>query len=419
MSIDEGKIKDKIIERLMEEARKLVGLEVDHLRRLGYVFVADALEEWVPVIEDWDVEMVSESHPLDLSGLPSMEEIHLAAIAKNAIPPHLLGIERNEPTRLELQARGELEDIQVGDWVHDTIYDEFGVGVDRLYVCWDGRTDAHEKNSSLRLATPAELLEAGIIDEIPGEPLTPLSKEAAADRKPLPPHVLANARSEKIHEDKGNLRASKPLKRAQDQPRDANGELLEVGDVVEYAGEGEQSTLIITEIWRGGRVSVYGHLGYSIPPKSYRKLTSLTEEQYLPLARRTLSESMTKSERISEHGLGLIEEVLEFRENPCIKEAGDVLWYATMLIDVIGERKELALIPKNDSIRWFGIIKKAAHQQRAECLDALHEAATRSVKDISSWAFSKNLSLGEIRLANIKKLIARYPEGFVNGGGER
>ena len=334
--IDEGKIKDKIIERLMEEARKLVGLEVDHLRRLGYVLVADALEEWLPLIEDWDVE-----------------------------------------------------------------------------------------------------IEAGIVDETPGEPLTPLSAEAKESRKPLPPHVLANARSEKIHEDKGNLRASKQLKRAQDSRkplRDANGELLEVGDLVQF--EGFPRIYVVTEFGSVRHLTPELEGPAILDRSGVRKLTSLTEEQYLPLARRTLPDDMTQKERLSMLVMGCIGEAEEVYRvsrkykyplwaDDMVKEIGDLEWYATLLADECqkmgikrpDDQPPTIVHPAFDAAAMMELLKKAIFHN----VDQYHLADLTLAAQAyaESWAGTVGVDLGEIRLANIQKLIARYPDGFVNGGGER
>ena len=345
--IDEGKIKDQVIERLMEEAKKLVGLEVDHLRRLGYVFVADALEGWLPLIEDWDVEVVafSDQPGVDLSGLPSNEEICNAITAS----------------------------------------------------------------------------------------------------KPLPPHVLANARSEKIHEDKGNLRSSKPLTvdewaeshRKIDRLRDANGEVLEEGDLVQFEdfpriyavaelGSVRQLTPDLEGPFDGANAAIFSR-------SEVRKLTSLTHEQYLPLARRTMDPELSRKERLSMLALGAMGELKELKEvkeqdpdtHPhkrahLIEEIGDCCWYLLLLWDELSTYEELfeqgydtSEIPETAEIA-----KKVIYHGKDE--DRLRRLVKAMIVTVENCIYHTNLpALGEIRLANIKKLIARYPDGFVAGGGER
>lgn len=208
---------------------------------------------------------------------------------------------------------------------------------------------------------------------------------------------------------------------------DAAGEVLEVGDLVEQY----DVVHIITDIEH----PIQTHLALRIPPDTVTKLTTLTHEQYLPLARRTLDPDMTETERISEHALGLVEEMREFEaalergdEAEILEEAGDVCWYSAMLLDVINgdykywdkyEPPAVEDFPDWDSPDWLSIIKKAAHQKRPAFIGVLGSAATIAGGRVLCAVEKLGTTLGEIRYQNIRKLMERYPDGFVAKGGNR
>ena len=97
--------------------------------------------------------------------------------------------------RLQKQARGLLEEIEVGDWVvfNETPWQLFSVisinSTSAILECKYG-TNAGYVTDGLRLATPQELLDHGIIDEIPDTPrrldLTPKAIDYLKNPRPLP-----------------------------------------------------------------------------------------------------------------------------------------------------------------------------------------------------------------------------------------
>ena len=207
-------------------------------------------------------------------------------------------------------------------------------------------------------------------------------------------------------------------------PVDGNGEALEVGDVVDYTLAEEECIAIIGNIicddgkWIALTADGHGR-DYT---HRWKKLHSLTPEQYVPLARRTVDGDMTDRERFAEHSLGLIEEIKELRRNPCANEAGDVLWYVEMVLDVIekmGGYQKVDTLPQWWSSDWIGIVKKAALHGRQEYIDVIGSAATTAGGEVLEWCEFKGWDPGEVRLENIQKLYRRYPDGFESGGGKR
>ena len=207
-------------------------------------------------------------------------------------------------------------------------------------------------------------------------------------------------------------------------PVDGNGEALEVGDVVDYTLAEEECIAIIGNItcedgeWVARTADGHG----KDHSRHWKKLHSLTPEQYVPLARRTVDGDMTDRERLAEHSLGLIEEIGEFYQGPCADKAGDVLWYVEMVLDVIGKMggyQQVDTLPEWWSSDWIGIVKKAALQGRQEYIDLIGSAATTAGGQVLEWCEAKGWDPGEVRLDNIKKLYRRYPDGFEGGGGKR
>lgn len=154
------------------------------------------------------------------------------------------------------------------------------------------------------------------------------------------------------------------------------------------------------------------------------KITTLTAAEYLPLARRTLPADLTRKERLGMLTRGVCGEYGELSASESVEEIGDLLWYASLLV------AEVAVDPCNfesfgSPITWLHMdgnrrdeaLKKAIYHDVDTCV--LEELAAEAMLVCQRSAASAGVDLGEVRLANIKKLIRRYPDGFVAGGGER
>ena len=226
-----------------------------------------------------------------------------------------------------------------------------------------------------------------------------------------------------------------------DQPRDANGEVLGVGDIVapDY-GDTDWSV----GIWTGEIVHQY-------PPETYvilsdctggvacddpsritersevvKKLRTITPNQYRTLARRTVPDDWSLTARLMEQASGLVEEMREFLQEPSIDEAGDVLWYATMLLESIEEaggyewltRRHKVTKPRWDDPGWARFINGVGHRKQV-ALDMMGSAAQVAHARMRNYMENHGRTLGEARLHNIKKLYHRHPEGFELGGGRR
>ena len=307
-----------------------------------------------------------------------------------------------EMSRLEMQARGMLDDVEVGDFVVEIkgsqlLWKVTGVRPGRMQTLPSGAQrylwerlelkgngfTGNVTSSKYRLATPAELLDAGVIDEIPGG----------------------------------------------DQPRDANGEVLEVGDIVEWDGQRTPPPpSIVTRFQRGDKFwTVRTHDGGNDYQHHWTKVTNLSHSNYLRLARRTLDPEMTRRERLGMLTRGVCGEYGEYISDPSAEEVGDLLWYATILADEIGKDGDderwiehiglpIVWLHMNGNRRDEYIKKAIYHDVAAENLE---EIAAEGLAVCHYAAEQGGLDIGEIRYRNIRKLIDRYPDGFVSGGGRR
>ena len=149
------------------------------------------------------------------------------------------------------------------------------------------------------------------------------------------------------------------------------------------------------------------------------KISKLVPELYLRLARRTIPGDMTRKERLSMLAFGLIGELGEVQaaagegsSDRVLSECGDVLWYASILQDEAagGYSRWIDLYGVED---WLGLIedikKEIFHGAKEGTLASMACSALVSVQRLIRYHEG---DIGEVRLANIKKLYARYPDGF-------
>lgn len=65
------------------------------------------------------------------------------------------------------------------------------------------------------------------------------------------------------------------------------------------------------------------------------------------------------------------------------------------------------------------LVKKAVYHAKAYPLDEMIKELGDVLWYVSGMAAAHNVSLSTVADANLAKLRARYPNGFVNGGGNR
>ena len=200
-------------------------------------------------------------------------------------------------------------------------------------------------------------------------------------------------------------------------PCDRNGELLEVGDLVsanrrfsyQFTKVDQQGEIWFQDIkdgWEG-----------TLKPGWVKKLTSLTRDQYLPLARRTLSPDLTKKETLSMLTLGAMGEWEEWMSSKTAEELGDCLWYLTLLCDELNAFGYGAATGFSSPSAVVEVMKKYIYHDTHDA--QAREMVWRWLCHAEDCAVLVGSTAEELRLQNIKKLLARYPEGFVTGGGER
>jgi hypothetical protein len=157
----------------------------------------------------------------------------------------------------------------------------------------------------------------------------------------------------------------------------------------------------------------------------------LTGEEYLPFARRTMDPTLSRRERLSMLTLGALGEFKELlavidqdpdthpdRQADLEDEIGDVVWYLSLLMAELGGSWDRQDYDHSTINKLEELAKKAIYHETKE------EEFRCAVKAL--WARLENVvyhdtpkTLDQIRAANIRKLAARYPHGFVAGGGNR
>ena len=376
------------------------------------------------------------------------------------IIPREGAMEAGEMTRLERQARGLLDDVEVGDFVVEIkgsqlLWKVTGVRPGRMQTLPSGAQrylwerlelkgngfTGNVTSSKYRLATPAELLDAGVIDEIPGddETLTNCCEaEVVVDGSWFVCGVCGGSGPESgIYDgviycancgnDIGIEHYGDPgvvqCPNCRSQPRDANGEVLKVGDVVEWDGQvPPQPPSVVTSLKKGTELwTICTHDGGNDYQHHWTKLTTLTHSQYLPLARRTLDPGMTRRELLSMLTMGCVGEWGEFQRLTSWENAGDELgdltWYASLLQDEAEEGKVEGYGFARGPSDWIEMAKKEIYHGTNKGFVKLMASCLR-IK-VEEHADMLGLDIGEIRYRNIRKLIDRYPDGFVSGGGRR
>lgn len=218
------------------------------------------------------------------------------------------------------------------------------------------------------------------------------------------------------------------------RPVDATGEPLEVGDLVRVEGElwvvekiqrraGQWQIIFDAEKWTW---SLPEHWTWSLPERC-TKITELTSEEYLPLARRTMDPEIKGKALLSFLRDGVLGEWGELQSaikagdrEKILKECGDVLWYAEQLYDIVGRYGSYQPVDLSTVNDWLSLIERTKkeiwHGRKSGLLSGIADHAIVSVmmlaEDLGSSAYS-------VRAENIKKLMRRYPNGFVAGGGVR
>lgn len=154
-------------------------------------------------------------------------------------------------------------------------------------------------------------------------------------------------------------------------------------------------------------------------------------EQYKIEIQRTWQTDLPLREQICNATLGLVREVGEFERDRVMTELGDVAYYTYTLARLLGH--EISQVNKSQrpmhqiaaSIAE-GIKKLEFHSpgqmRQIEIMlslsndldDMAYKIHRRAICDVTLRDF-----FGEVLAGNIAKLRARYPDGFVPGGGVR
>ena len=219
-----------------------------------------------------------------------------------------------------------------------------------------------------------------------------------------------------------------------DQPRDANGEVLGAGDLIHYDSgiyKPHDGFYLVENIcslddpknagWMNCGSITAEVEGLKLKGKSCEKITSLTRSQYLPLAKRTLDPGMTRRELLSMLTMGCVGEWGEFQrltswEN-CGDELGDLMWYTSLLQDEAEEGQVRGYGFARGPSDWIEMAKKEIYHGTNKGFVRL--MASYLLDKVKEHADLLGLDIDEIRYRNIRKLIDRYPDGFVSGGGRR
>jgi|SRR5690554_317396 len=158
----------------------------------------------------------------------------------------------------------------------------------------------------------------------------------------------------------------------------------------------------------------------------------MNREQYMIEIQRTWQDDMSQREQISNATLGLIGEVEEFEQDHVIGELGDVAFYAFTLARLLGhDPREVAHdgTPMNriaariaERIKKLEYHRPLGQTQYAICMGDLYGLLDNMIAAIKRKAICGVTGrdfFGEVLAANAYKLRARYPDGFVPGGGVR
>lgn len=138
----------------------------------------------------------------------------------------------------------------------------------------------------------------------------------------------------------------------------------------------------------------------------------LTRELYIPLARRTMDPRLTHRERLSMLVLGALGEWSEYLRGMKDDELGDCLWYLTLLTDELSAWQYAHTPSEPTGLPIAELAKKYIYH-------GTHGERVKSI--VAQWlCYAESMAdPGKVRAANVRKLIRRYPDGFVLGGGVR
>jgi len=250
---------------------------------------------------------------------------------------------------------------------------------------------------------------------------------------------IAKKEIERLREENDDLRGRLGEQGKEDPATivDKKGEPLEVGDLVVYEDRHKPRCglylAVSTRSKAGDGWMDYKSLTSDVTMLSLRgehaeKITSLTRSQYLPLAKRTLDPEMTKKERLSMLAFGLIGEwgelqkaIQEGDREKVLDECGDVLWYAEILYHEFDEEDD-----EYENVNLSGVRdwNRMSEQIKKEIFHGVGRGILWGMADDACascrwYIIDRGGDIGKVRYRNIKKLIARYPDGFVEGGGER
>jgi hypothetical protein len=151
---------------------------------------------------------------------------------------------------------------------------------------------------------------------------------------------------------------------------------------------------------------------------------------------RTMPTTLSYDMALACYALGLVGEVGELAElvsgrggmrAELVEEVGDVLWYAAAMRQTLGVTGDggVGAYPEGNVSRTDVCIaaarvseavkKRLLHGVDADIDGPLHDV----INAVMAFADAYEVSFVEAAVANTAKLLARYPDGFVPGGGVR
>ena len=209
---------------------------------------------------------------------------------------------------------------------------------------------------------------------------------------------------------------------------DSIGQELQVWDLVEIFPHEEIEIICAID-----QAQVKFLSGWETSMGHCTRVDRLSKEEYLPLARRTLDPRLVGDDEVTTMARrlylanGLIGEWGELSRalyhtgsaEEVLKECGDVLWYASILLDDVkdGEYEPVNMSLVRDWPRLIERVKKEVCHQVGE--GTLYGMADDAISSVLRYAPDHGAAVDVVRYQNIKKLLGRYQDGFVVGGGER
>jgi len=154
-------------------------------------------------------------------------------------------------------------------------------------------------------------------------------------------------------------------------------------------------------------------------------------EQYKIEIQRTWQDDMSQREQLCNATLGLVGEVGEFERDCVMTELGDVAYYTYTLARLLGHdiievkhsRRQMGQIAASiaegvKKLEFHSPGPSAQIQIMMDLSDDLDDMA-RAIRKRAICGVAGQDFWGEVLASNIAKLRARYPDGFVPGGGVR